>query len=213
MPPSRAPRFVVIDDHTLVRDGIVQRLKTAFPGAVIVHAGESLAKGVEAAREHGCDCAVLDLDLGDQATVTDIVSAFTIHAIPVLVVSAMATPNALNAALGAGASGFVTKRSSSSDLETAVRAVLEGRSWVAPDLAGAALWGTGRVGLSAQERRALTLYASGMTVDMVARRMEIAPSTVKHYIDRVRSKYAEAGISARTKVELNAVARQEGLIP
>jgi DNA-binding NarL/FixJ family response regulator len=145
--------------------------------------------------------------------VADVVSAFTRHSIPVLVVSAMATQSALSAALGAGASGYVTKRSSTIDLERAVRAVLEGRPWVAPDLAGLALQGSTSVELSSQERRALVLYASGMTADMVARRMDIAPSTVKNYIDRVRSKYERAGIPARTKVELNAVARQEGLIP
>lgn len=204
---------MVIDDHALVRDGLSQRLLAAFPRSVIVHAGDAVQAGVEAARERGCECAILDLDLGDNATVTEIVSAFTVHRIPVVVVSAMATPSALNAALGAGASGYVTKRSSPTDLEAAVRAVLEGRSWVAPDLAGLALLSPTRVELSAQERRALTLYASGMTIDMVARRMEIAPSTAKHYIDRVRAKYEEAGVSARTKVELNAVARKEGLIP
>lgn len=210
---SRTARFVVIDDHELVRDGLVQRLRTAFPGSTVVHAGDSVAAGVEAARQHGCDCAVLDLDLGDNSTVTEIVSAFAVQGIPVLVVSAMATPSALNAALTAGASGYVTKRSSANDLEAAVRAVLDGRSWVAPDLAGIALRSGTQVDLSPQERRALALYASGMTIDMVARRMEIASSTAKHYIDRVRDKYEDAGVAARTKVELNALARKEGLIP
>lgn len=206
-------RFIVIDDHELVRDGLVSRLKASFPGSLIVHASDNVAAGVAAAKAEGCDCAIVDLDLGDQSSVAEVVSAFTVHQFPVLVVSALATPNALNAALGAGASGFVTKRSSSTDLEAAVRAVLEGRSWVAPDLVSMALdSGTG-VELSAQERRALVLYASGMTIDMVARRMEIASSTVKHYIDRVRDKYEDAGIAARTKVELNAIARREGLIP
>jgi DNA-binding NarL/FixJ family response regulator len=57
------------------------------------------------------------------------------------------------------------------------------------------------------------LYASGMTQQMVARRMGIAPSTVKHYLDRVRQKYTDAGLVARTKLELHAIARREGWLP
>jgi predicted DNA-binding protein (UPF0251 family) len=56
------------------------------------------------------------------------------------------------------------------------------------------------------------MYASGMKQDMVARRMGIASSTVKHYLDRARSKYNEAGIPARTKLELHELAKSEGLI-
>lgn len=206
-------RFVVIDDHELVRDGLVRQLLEFYPQARIVHASDNVKAGVRAALEFGCDCAVIDLDLGDAAPAGEVVSAFTVHRIPVLVVSALATPGALTSALHAGAAGFVTKRSSSSDLRKAVNAVLVGSTWVAPDLAGMALRSTGQVELSAQEQRALTLYASGMTVDMVARRMTISPSTAKNYIDRVRAKYDRAGYRVRTKVELHTVARQEGLLP
>jgi hypothetical protein len=48
---------------------------------------------------------------------------------------------------------------------------------------------------------------------MVARRMNITPNTVKHYLDCERDKYTRVGISARTKVQLNQVARKEGLLP
>ena len=59
----------------------------------------------------------------------------------------------------------------------------------------------------------MTLYASVLTLDMVARRMDVSPNTAKHYIDRVRTKYTAAGIASRTKVELNTVARNEGMLP
>jgi DNA-binding NarL/FixJ family response regulator len=91
--------------------------------------------------------------------------------------------------------------------------VLDGGTWFPPDLAGVLLRSSDSVELSGQERRALVLYASGLTLEMVARRMDITPNTVKHYIDRVRDKYTAAGIAARTKVDLNRVARSEGLLP
>ena len=99
------------------------------------------------------------------------------------------------------------------NLSMAVRTVLDGGTWFPPDLAGAVLRTSTSVELSAQEKRALVLYASGLTLEMVARRMDITPNTVKHYLDRVRDKYTAAGISARTKVQLNHVARSEGLLP
>jgi DNA-binding NarL/FixJ family response regulator len=113
----------------------------------------------------------------------------------------------------AGAQAFIAKRSSMKDLAAAVRTVIGGGSWVPPDLAAEMLTASTTVDLSEQERRALVLYASGLTLDMVARRMGITPHTVKHYIDRVRDKYTTAGRPARTKVELHKVAREEGLIP
>lgn len=207
-----ALRFIVIDDHELVREGIVHRLTLSFPGSQVVHSGAVLADGVSAALANGCDCAVVDLDLGLDMTVAEVVSAFTVQDIPVLVVSALASAAALNSALAAGASGYVAKISASTDLEKAVRAVLAGKSWLGQDLAEVLADRVASVQLSAQEERALTLYASGLTLDMVARRMSIASSTAKHYIDRVREKCEREGIPARTKVQLNSFARSEGLI-
>lgn len=207
------PTLLLLDDHALVRDGIERQVLTDFPQASIAYSGDSLKEALAAAAANKVDCAIVDLDLGDGSAPAETVSAFTARDIPVVVVSAMAQPEAVQAALAAGASAFVAKRSSLRSLTTAVQTVLDGGTWIPPDLAGAVLRSPGSVELSAQEKRALVLYASGLTLDMVARRMEIAPNTVKHYLDRVRDKYTAVGISARTKVQLNQVARSEGLLP
>lgn len=213
--PQATPELslIVLDDHELVRDGISQRLSLDFPGARIVYSGDSLREALTAARTHGCDCAIVDLDLGDGTPVAEVVSAFTAQSIPVVIVSAMARPEVLQSALAAGARAFITKRSSLKDLTTAITEVLAGETWLPPDLASAMLRPEGTVQLSEQEKRSLVLYASGLTLDMVARRMGITPNTVKHYIDRVRAKYTAAGIEARTKVQLHQAARNDGLLP
>jgi DNA-binding NarL/FixJ family response regulator len=209
----RAPRFVLLDDHELVREGINRHLRTDFPGAVFIYSGDSLTEARSAIHNEGCDCAVIDLDLGDETPIAETVSAFTTLEIPVVVVSAMAEPEVLQAALAAGAQAFVAKRSSLKQLTHAVETVLSGGTWLPPDLAGFVLTQRSTVELSNQEKRALVLYASGLTLEMVARRMDITPNTVKHYLDRVRDKYTAAGISARTKLQLHNVARMEGLLP
>lgn len=208
------PAFVLLDDHALVRDGIERQLLTDFPGCSILYSGDSLFDALAAvSKAKTCDCAVVDLDLGDETPVAETVSAFAVRDIPVVVVSAMARPDVLQAAMAGGAQAFIAKRSSLGHLSKAVSTVLDGGTWIPPDLAGAVLRAQSNVDLSAQEKRALVLYASGLTLEMVARRMEITPNTVKHYLDRVRDKYTQAGIAARTKVQLHRVARMEGLLP
>jgi DNA-binding NarL/FixJ family response regulator len=206
--------FILLEDHALVRDGIERQLISDFPACTILYSGDSLSASLAAVSSGPrVDCAVVDLDLGDETPVAETVSAFAVRDIPVVVVSALARPEFLQAALAAGARAFVAKRSNLVQLSKAVNAVLNGDTWIPPDLAGAVLQSHSNVDLSAQEKRALVLYASGLTLEMVARRMNITPNTVKHYLDCVRDKYTRVGISARTKVQLNQVARKEGLLP
>ena len=207
------PTLILLNDHGLMRDGIERQLLIDFPAATIAYSGDSLQEALAVTASTSVDCAVVDLDLRDETPVAETVSAFTVRRIAVVVISAIARPDVLQAVIAAGASAFVAKRSSLRSLTTAVRTVLDGGTWIPPDLVGSALHTTSSVELSVQEKRALVLYASGLTLDMVARRMEITPNTVKYYLDRVRDKYTEAGISARTKVQLNQVARAHGLIP
>lgn len=207
-----ARSIVILDDHTLVREGVEQRLRADMPGVSFAYSGASLRDALNVVHTQGCDCAVVDLDLGDGTPVAEVVSAFTALGVPVVVVSAMARSEMVQSAIAAGAQAFVAKRSSMKHLAPAIDAVCKGGTWMPPDLALAMVQGPESVELSAQERRALTLYASGLTIDMVARRMNISANTVKHYIDRVRDKYTAAGVAARTKVELHEVARQAGLI-
>ncbi|MEY3407206.1 MAG: hypothetical protein RL038_267, partial [Actinomycetota bacterium] len=98
------------------------------------------------------------------------------------------------------------------ELKVALDNVLRGNQWMSADLAEHISNSINGVELSEQERKALTLYASGLTMEAVARRMNISENTAKYYIGRVRDKYQQAGIQARTKVELNRAARDAGLI-
>ena len=72
---------------------------------------------------------------------------------------------------------------------------------------------TDRPVLSPQETRALQLYATGMPMKAVARRMGLGEETVKQYVGRVREKYARAGRAASTKLELYHRAVEDGHLP
>lgn len=206
--------LLLLEDHALVREGLERSLLERIPDAAIVYTGASLPEA-EAALDHGpVDCAIVDLDLGDGRSAVEVVSTFTARQVPVVVVSALGDMGVVQSAIIAGASAYVTKHSESDDLINAINAVLRGESFMSPTFAGALVpTGSSRIVLSEQQQKALVLYASGLKLDTVARRMGVAPSTVKQYIDRVREKYTAAGKVARTKTDLYRIAREAGLLP
>lgn len=138
---------------------------------------------------------------------------FAIHRIPSAVLVERPSALGVEAVLIPGAAGSIADDCDGDTFIRSAEIVINGGPW-API---AAMYRTGpkstSVQLSAQERRALVLYASGMTQDAVGRRMGIKACTVKHYLDRVRDKYSQAGHAPRTKLELHALARREGLLP
>lgn len=208
------PHLLLLEDHALVREGLERSLLERIPDATIVYTGASLPEAEAALEGVTVDCAIVDLDLGDGRSAVEVVSTFTARQVPVVVVSALGDMGVVQSAIIAGASAYVTKHSDSDDLFSAVTAVLRGESFMSPTFAGALVpTGSSRIVLSEQQQKALVLYASGLKLDTVARRMGVAPSTVKQYIDRVREKYTAAGKVARTKTDLYRIAREAGLLP
>ncbi|MER6790923.1 sigma-70 family RNA polymerase sigma factor [Amycolatopsis mediterranei] len=67
--------------------------------------------------------------------------------------------------------------------------------------------------LSPREEAVLRAYASGKTVDAVARELDLQVSTVRVYLNRARDKYEQAGREAETRVDLYKRAVEDGLVP
>jgi DNA-binding NarL/FixJ family response regulator len=208
-----SPNFIILEDHPLVLSGIRQELADHFPEGRLIYSGSSLEDAIEAHKLRPVDCAVVDLDLGDNRSPAHIVTALVENSIPTLVVSVLTRPKTVQTAMSCGALGFVSKNSDEAVLIKAIRSVLEGDSYMSPELAGALSSPLAiNLKLSTQESRALILYASGLTLEKVAAQMGLASSTVKEYLDRVRDKYSAVGIQARTKTELYKQAVEDGLI-
>lgn len=205
-------RVAVVDDHALVRDGIAALLRGADAGALRVdmsYVGESVTEAITSRPE----VLLLDIHLGDGApTLTESVQAAVGAGAQVLLLSATASASTVLSGLRAGALGFVPKRASLEELIDAVCDVVRGEVHLTTDLAAMLTADEDRPALSAQELAALRLYASGLKIATVARRMDVSPHTVKEYLDRVRAKYAQAGRQARTRTELYAAAQRDGLL-
>jgi two-component system nitrate/nitrite response regulator NarL len=131
------------------------------------------------------------------------------------VLSASGRPAVVRNAIRAGALGYVLKNEEAGEVRTAIRAVAAGKDWVSPRLAY--IFATDdapdRPTLSAQETRVLQLYATGMPMKSVARRMGISEETAKQYVGRVREKYARANRAAPTKMDLYHRAVEDGPLP
>jgi len=109
-----------------------------------------------------------------------------------------------------GATGFISKESSRSELVEAVLNCAKGRDVVAPSLA-AGLVGeiqrrndTDNPTLSAREREVLGLIASGLTIPAMAKQLFLAPSTVKTHVQRL---YERLGVGDRGAAVAEAMRR------
>ncbi|WP_270484997.1 response regulator transcription factor [Gordonia sp. w5E2] len=203
-------RLAIVDDHTLVREAVAARLSGWGHDVVL-----STTDLNQAAARDDVDVMVLDLDLGAAGIADDeVVASVVSRGVAVIVLSALASARHVRRMVGAGCSAVVSKQDELDSLHSAVDAALTGEIWMTPTLARAVLSDrdAGRPDLSPKEIEALRLYACGMKLDSVARRMGIASSTAKQYIDRVRQKYEAQGHRARTRHELYCAAVDDGFL-
>jgi len=204
---------VLLEDHPLFRAGLKSYLNSHFPNLVLIYEGPDFIDARNACVEDKPDIAIVDLHLGDGRAPSELVGYFSSQGIPVLVISALNNFESVKSAFSVGASGFVSKDSTNEDIGKAIRSVIGGNQWISPTLSRAlSLQGSIANQLSAQELKAIILYASGLKLEVVARRMDLASSTVKQYIDRAKSKFRVAGMPVSTKTELYKLLRNEGLI-
>lgn len=204
---------VLLEDHPLYREGLKSYLQNTFPNMKFVYAGAAFYEAKEIISEVKPKIAIVDLHLGDGRQPSEIVSLFSSKGIPVLVISALNNFESVKSAFSMGAMGFVSKDAAIDDIGKAIVSVLSGNEWISPVL-GRALKETKNIAdkLSAQEKKAIILYASGLKLEVVARRMDVAPSTVKQYIDRAKEKFRAAGIPVSTKTEMYKILRDLDLV-
>lgn len=209
-------RIAVVEDHLLQRSrteeviNSQQGLRSVFSCDTLPEFMQWLETTTALTRPH---LLILDLcvDRGpsvEPATVRKLVNS----GMRVLALSAMASPPLVREVVRAGIGGIVGKRDSEADIIAATWTVLGREEWLTSELAGVIAGDSSRPRLSDQEERALVLYASGLTLEAVAKSLGVKRDTAKTYIDRVKEKYSALGRPARSKVELSHIAVTDGYI-
>jgi DNA-binding NarL/FixJ family response regulator len=205
---------LLVDDHEIVRRGLVQLLAQA-EDILVVGQADSAAAAVAQAPRLKPDVAIIDVRLpdGDGVTVCREIRSLVQPPPACLMLTSYSDDEALFGAIMAGASGYMLKEVSGIDLVAAVRTLASGGSLlhagvtatVLQRLRGGPEEDPRYAALSPQERRILDLIAEGMTNRQIANRLFLAEKTVKNYVSSLLHKL---GFDRRTEAGVYAARRR-----
>jgi DNA-binding NarL/FixJ family response regulator len=188
---------LVIEDHTLVREGMVQAMLGLVEVGEVVEAEDAESAWKILSKRGKFDLVLLDLMLPgmDGLSFVGMLRA-RYPSLPVLVVSALVDRQVIGQALRRGIAGFVPKSSSSQSLLDAVRVVLGGgtvrRGLSSPipmqdagDVVKGGLTKFEQFGLTSAQARVLDLLADGKTNREIAEGLGLAEGTVKLHVSAI----------------------------
>jgi DNA-binding NarL/FixJ family response regulator len=207
-----APRPLVIgavDDVPVLLEGVRAVLEERLPIA-----GYTCTPTVEDLLATGVrpDAVLLDIRLNDGSSpsgnVTRIIEDLDA---PVLMFSQEARPGVVQACLAAGAAGLLEKNADADTLAEAITTVAAGEPWLTEEWARVVSDTTWmRPHLAEREGEALRIFAAGLKIPTIARRMGVKEETVRTWLKRIRQKYREVGRAAPDRTELYIRAVEDG---
>lgn len=192
-------RVVLVEDHTIVREGL-RALLDGRDDVVVVAEADNGHDGVAAVRQHLPNVVVMDLNMpglnGVDATKAIRESLPDTH---VLILSMYSTEEHVRPAIRAGAEGYLLKGSGLSDLVAAIKAVATGNAFFSPQVARIVLddsrkatkaGANERAGtdLTPRERQVLKLVAEGRSSPEIARDLDLSVKTVEGHRGRIMAK-------------------------
>ncbi len=217
----RPIRVLLVDDQHLVRAGFRMVLDTQPDIAVVGEAGDG-SEALDAAARARPDVVLMDIRMPgtDGVTATRSLLARPDPLPRVVVLTTFDEDEFVDAALDAGAVGFLLKDCGPEELLSAVRAVHRGDSVLAPSATRRLLERIGgpvtedREGrervlevLTAREVEVMRAVAQGLTNAEIAESLVLAPATVKTHIGRILSK-----LDLRDRVHMVRLAYETGLV-
>ena len=207
---TRPLRIVVVDDHPVVRAGIVAML-SEYDGLEVVGTGRNGAECLSLVADLAPDLVLTDLRMPvmDGVETTARLNS-TPGAPPVLVLTTYDSDSDIIRAIEAGARGYLLKDAPLQTLVDAIRGAVRGEEVLAPEVA-ARLSARSTVGrppaLSTREIEVVSLVAEGLSNAAIGRRLFIGEATVKTHLLRA---FAKLGVNDRTAAV--SAAYREGLI-
>lgn len=191
-------RVLVVDDHNLIRAGLITLLEAAADIQVTGEAADG-QQAIEVAAATAPDVVLMDLSMPvmDGAAATRLLLAGRPDT-RVVALTSFSDRQRVTDILAAGATGYLLKDSRPEDLLAAVRAAAGGHVPLDPRVAAALLPSrepplTDQ--LSDREKQVLRLVAAGLANKQIARRLGIAESTVKVHTGNI---FRRIGVTDRT---------------
>lgn len=191
----------LLDDHTLLRDGLRAVLQAA--GHRVVGESADPTQAMADLRDLGPVVALLDLHLG-QRSGFELLTELQRRPLEVraIVLTMSAQPRHVAEALRLGAMGYVLKGSPASALLEAIASVSKGQRYLGPDVAELAVQGLTAPGdgaldtLSVRERQIVLMVVQGQSSTEIGRALHLSPKTVDSYHSRIMGKLATPDVPA-----------------
>jgi DNA-binding NarL/FixJ family response regulator len=190
MKKTKAIRVLCVDDHPVVRDGLISIIGTQPDMRVIDEASDG-REAITKYRQHQPDVVVMDLRMpnlsGVQAT------RQIRHEFPgalIIVLTTYEGDEDIHRALEAGAHGYLLKVSARKELVQTIRDVLAGHRHIAPAVAKRLAEHTPRMALTDRELQVLKHVAQGLRNKEIGATLNIAEDTVKIHIKNIFGKLA-----------------------
>lgn len=199
--PSRDVRIVIVDDHALLRAGLSKLLSEVKGFAVVGEAADG-ADAVAVVGQADADVVLMDLSMPgvDGVTATRQLREARPE-ISVVILTSFVDREKVQAAITAGAVGYLLKDSEPAEIIAAIEAAARGESPLHPKAARALITpaepspAQPTTQLTAREREVLALLGRGLANKQIASRLGISERTVKTHLTRI---YNALGVSDRT---------------
>ncbi len=194
----RPLRLLVVDDHEVVRQGLVALIDRRERFQVVAEAG-TVEEALDAARRFQPDLVIMDVRLPDGSGIEACREIRAeLPATRVVMLTSYPDEEAVLSAIIAGASGYLLKQIRARDLVNALEAVGRGESLLDPAVTEKVLERVRRIAsgtytdelaqLTAQEQKILQLVAEGKTNKEIASEVFLSDKTVKNYVSSILSK-------------------------
>jgi DNA-binding NarL/FixJ family response regulator len=207
-------RFLIADDHTVVRRGLKQILLEAFPSALIeeVADAEDLFKKV---MKEKWDVVISDISMPGRSGL-EVLQQIRLDypKLPVLILSVHSEDQYAIRVLKAGASGYLTKDSAPEELVKAIHQLLLGKKYITPTVAEKLATILDQDAekmpheyLSDREFEVMKLLAAGKSVSDIAEKLSLSVTTVSTYRARIMTK-----MNLKTNADLTLYAIEHRLL-
>lgn len=187
--------LLIIDDHVILRKGIIQILKLEFPDTVFFEASSG-TEAISILRKEEIHLGLLDVSMPgmDGIEVLKQLKSFQVNT-PIIVLSMQSEEQYAIRAIKAGAYGYLKKNCSPESLIEAVKRVLSGKKYISQSVANILAEGFSvstedapHQSLSDREMQVLHLFGKGKSVSEIAKDINLTVNTVSTYRARISEK-------------------------
>jgi len=210
-------KLLVVDDHPVLREGLVALLRQLGPDAVVLEAGDAQTALRLVEEQQDLDVVILDLVMPGMNGLSALPEFGRSRPdLPVIVLSSSEEPRDARKALAQGALGYVPKSASQHTLISAIKLVLQGEIYVPPlvlNEMGARVGSTpsrvqdGGSNLTPRQIEVLRRLSEGQPNKVIAHELNLSEKTVKAHITAI---FKALNVVNRTQAA--AVGRKSGLI-